>query len=95
MLALIFPAGGLVLFIPWRLAAERGADFSYLALGGGAGSRAQVWGRAQREAVATALVWLCGVCALEKSGRKNQLARSRNPLKDWWAHKDSNLGPAD
>ena len=27
MLALIFPAGGFVLFIPWRLAAERGADF--------------------------------------------------------------------
>src|ERR1700678_3506782 len=48
VLALIFPAGGLVLFIPWRLAAERGAEFS-LALGGGAGAvgRAQVWGRAQ------------------------------------------------
>jgi hypothetical protein len=57
VLALIFPAGGLVLFIPWRLAAERGAEFS-LALGGGAGAvgRAQVWGRAQRAAVATALV---------------------------------------
>ena len=39
---------------PWRL---RRAPTSYLALGGGAGSRAQVWGRAQREAVATALVW--------------------------------------
>jgi hypothetical protein len=57
VLALIFPAGGFVLFIPWRLAAEFSRRIFYLALGGGAGAvgRAQVWGRAQRQAVATAL----------------------------------------
>ena len=42
-----------------------GAPNLYLALGGGAGAvgRAQVWGRAQRAAVATALVGLSASCA--------------------------------
>ena len=70
VLALIFPAGGLVLFIPWRLAAERGADFLFSACGGaGAVGRAQVWGRAQR----------CGGCGTERSSEFGSVTHVRCP----------------